>query len=301
MKNLPLIGILTTFVKSSLHYKRGTLGIEAGYYELFSQYGKVIIITPESSPEDYAKLDLLVLPGGPDLSVGLQSTKMSLWQGQDNPVYTTFYKEKVYDWIDSGTPMLGFCLGFQGLNVVLGGTLTPHGIGHVLSYPDTHKIAVYSEKLRMKGTALHNVNSRHHQFVRLDQKVNDLAECLTPIGFGADIEIKDAAKARQVTGESLAKRKGKQHFDVLEAIILDDLSKVPAACTNVEAFIHIKKPIAGVQWHPEDMWRDTYTRGDAFSHLLIQHLLKRGADRIGMLEEVPVKPIDKPEPEMVKL
>lgn len=283
------IGILTTVKPLDLYYKKNIVGLEGGYFDFFGQYGKVLAITPESSPDDYAPLDLLVLPGGADLSLALQNKRKednhsySAWQGGDNPAFTTFYHKSMSAWVKSGTPIFGICLGFQAINNYFGGYLTANGKGHSLLYPDTHGIAVFSPKLGYDNVIYTEVNSRHHQFIRLDNQVNDLSKELLPIAFGSKLKLDTEHKARTLVG--YARKNKMPQLKVLDAVFTDNLDQIPVECCNVEAYIHNELPIAGVQWHPEDMWIDNYTRGDKVSDRIIKYLLDKGNTRVSVLTD----------------
>lgn len=285
-KEKKVIGILTTYIPNySVPQKKGTLGIEHAYFALFSQYGTVVIVTPEESPGD-RHIDLLVLPGGPDLSTALTtSTEFTLDNGKDNPVYTQFYKNKFYDWYRSGTPIFGICLGAQAINDRLGGTTTAHGNGHQIT--GLHKITSYSDKLGIGGKVgvVTDVNSRHHQFIRH----HDLAECLMPVSFGGSGREGSPLISNYLLGRGLSIFSDYYVKNKHER----DLSKIPKGNTHVEAFIHLTKPVGAVQWHPEDCFErgDDFTRGDLISHKIIEWLLNYKKE---VKVPVPASPAESP-------
>jgi gamma-glutamyl-gamma-aminobutyrate hydrolase PuuD len=271
-----IIGILTTFVRNQIRpEKRGTMGIEAAYHDLFSQYGEVRIVTPDQDPSEM-NIDLLVLPGGADISDALlNNQKFSIKSGSDNPLYTHFYKNSFNKWLEAGVPMFGICLGMQAINVMLGGAVTRHGTGHQLSDNGLHPILSYNKELgiydgvptsSIKRPIETKVNSRHHQFVRHD----DLASGLFPISFGKPA---GTVMNRNMLGTSKGNDYGTSSVFRYHAGERDVV--IPENNTHIEAFKHTYFPIAAVQWHPEDMVArgEQFTKGDFVSHKLIEWLL----------------------------
>jgi len=255
---------------SSRPAKKGTLGIEHAYHSFFSQYGRVAIVTPDELPGE-RHLDLLVLPGGADLSTAFQKNTFTLDSGSDNVAFTQFYNNSFSKWVGK-VPIFGICLGMQAINKMLGGTITPHGIGHQLEDDGLHGIAYYSNKssgLVLGGTvgATTKVNSRHHQFIRHQ----DLAECLFPVAFGASHTNRNVTTA--LLGQSTCP------LEVFKEYYYDrtpeKLHKISPLNTHIEAYTHFELPIGAVQWHPEDLFQrgDAFTRGDLVSHKIIEWLL----------------------------
>ena len=134
------IGILVTQANHYNSNKGRTIGIEEPYLLWLSQYGQVIPIMPDMTPSQI-DLDMLVLPGGPDLDTSFTSNGNDLvvGNGTANPYYSQFYRHSFARWREAGIPMLGVCLGFQALNVMLGGNITSDGPEHSLSFSSRHQ------------------------------------------------------------------------------------------------------------------------------------------------------------------
>jgi gamma-glutamyl-gamma-aminobutyrate hydrolase PuuD len=277
-----IIGILATQSNNAEGYKGITIGIEEQYAKLFSQYGKVVCIMPNTLPSDYAKIDLLVLQGGADLDTSFTSDGKDLvvGNGPSNPMYSQFYKHFLNKWIDAGVPIFGICLGAQALNVCLGGGLTPDGPNHSLA--GLHPIAVYNEQLglytvndskflKIKRPFSTEVNSRHHQFIRPFQ----LAECLIPIALGV---MDDSYLKTQDNINNLweASSSPSSSPGLLKRFYDRKFTDINKRISHIEAFMHSSKKIAGVQWHPESMWisLSSFTRGCEVSHVIINWLLE---------------------------
>jgi gamma-glutamyl-gamma-aminobutyrate hydrolase PuuD len=240
------IGILTTEVANkSRPQKVKTIGVELAYYEFAAQFGDVRIITADQDPKE-VDIDLLILPGGPDFSVALQSMRIEkvktgefvkdhfvirhtaespvLQAGQngDNPLYTYFYRHSFVKWLNARVPMFGICMGFQGMASLFGADLKANMPEHQISDNGLHELEI-SPFWKSSFNDV-KVNSRHHQAI---------PACSLPAQ--------------------------------LDCI---------ATCDGwVEALLHRSLPLAAVQWHPEDLWNVDGSRGDIISLTLIDSLL----------------------------
>jgi len=270
------IGILVTQQSHPNHNKGKVIGLEEPYVKLFTQYGSVVPIMPDMTPED-VELDMLVLPGGPDLDTSFLSNGKNLvvGNGAANPMYSQFYKHNFKVWRAAGVPILGICLGFQAINVMLGGQLTPDGPFHSLAYHSLHPVAAFSSKLDIKSIQGNNrplfrlVNSRHHQFIRNNQ----LAKELIPVAMGVmnDDDLKNSGDAYKLWGGTKGEPSLLKHF------YSGKYNLINPKLTHVEAYVHATEKICGVQWHPEDLHRraDDFLRGDFVVHQMITWLLKK--------------------------
>jgi gamma-glutamyl-gamma-aminobutyrate hydrolase PuuD len=247
----------------------------------FQQFGKVFMVTPDSLPEHYS-LDMLVLPGGADLSLALQSFgQMQYRQGSDNPSYTQFAERRLGNWIASGVPIFGICLGMQMLLNKLGARLNTHIDNHSGT---THYIVTETRSGISEVPLVTEVNSRHHQGLTI-KKYLELPEAtkfnIIPVAYSLPFWA--------------YKYKEEDRSDKLVAAIHKKGIQACPEGTTLEAFkcIHetagIATRIAGVQWHPEDLTNtDNVTRGDEISARLIKWLLESSdiMETVG----VPVRP-----------
>jgi len=208
-------------------------GVTGNYMQFAARYGDVRILMPQ---EEHVAVDLLILPGGLDLSPSKYGKIPGYKTGNHDVFKEFFFEQRLQNYIDSGTPIFGICLGFQMLNVKFGGTLVQHLIAHPQSpgrWQTAHEVVtVYDEEGRgkpdNKGRVLNpylKVNSHHHQAVTRDT-ISD--------------QFKEIAVSR---------------YQEPEGVI-------------VEAFLHKELKISGVQYHPEELVFDE------LSGRLIEEILK---------------------------
>lgn len=200
-------------------------GVTGNYMQFAHKYGDVRILMPH---EEHVEVDLLILPGGLDLSPSKYS-QVPGYKTTNHDVHKQFFfEERLKNYVESKTPIFGICLGFQMLNVFFGGQLQQHILYHEQSssrWATAHEVYLNYTKKNDKG--LHKsikVNSHHHQAVGEGM----LAECFNEV-----------------------------------AHVLDN--GVDGRIT--EAFMHNELPIAGVQWHPEELY-------DGVSDQMIRKILE---------------------------
>lgn len=202
-------------------------GAGKSYLEFASNFGRAVIVTPEMVPEDNI-VDILLLPGGPDLNPRAYGQTPGFFTGNADVFKEYFYSEMLGKYIEAGIPCFGVCLGMQALAVHFGSTLTqnllyhPHSkarweAGHEV-YPLHYNHT--SGELHIQKTYGFEVNSHHHQGVYLNQ----LGQSLIPTNVYPEVE--------------------KMGQNTLETCV-------------VESFVHQDLPIVGIQWHPEE-WYDSY-------------------------------------------
>lgn len=216
-----------------------SFGIGKYYMDFIVELGgQPIVLMPNMTEEIHRELaknvDLLILPGGADLSPHHYGEDPGAFTGNPDVFKENFFTRHLKTYIEAGTPIFGICLGFQMLNVFFGGKLVQH-----LKYTDihasdrrgveAHKVLV-SDNLRewdgyqrLEGVA---VNSHHHQAVTF----SNLGKGLVPNAFSNEFT------------KAVLEREVKKNEDIL-----------------IEGFIHESLPIAGVQWHPEE-WYEPHSR-----------------------------------------
>jgi gamma-glutamyl-gamma-aminobutyrate hydrolase PuuD len=205
MSNKKTIGILTRGFET-------TFGVTMPYYQYFDQFGEVVFINPLSSTVN-KNIDLLVLPGGQDVSPMRYGEIPSSRTGNPNIMYEAFDVYMLQKYIDAGIPIFGICRGLQTLNVHFGGTLYQH-INQEYSkmrYDIVHDVTILDNPIYVPNKRKEfGVNSIHHQ------------------------AVKDVAKDMAV-------------------LLLRSKSKDESIPQNVEALYHKHLPIIGVQYHPEEI------------------------------------------------
>jgi putative glutamine amidotransferase len=86
---------------------------------------------PSYASETVARLDGLVIAGGPDVDPARYGAERSVRTGPPAPRRDAWELALIRAALTAGTPLLGICRGMQLLNVALGGTLVQHLDGHV--------------------------------------------------------------------------------------------------------------------------------------------------------------------------
>lgn len=191
----------------------------------------VIMINPWTSESHHEEikesLDLLILPGGADLSPHFYGESPSPFTGYPDTFKEAFFARYLKDYINAGVPVFGICLGFQMINVHFGGKLIQHIMSGIhqetIRWKESHDIFYFQgdEKLRTM-----KVNSHHHQGVKPEM-----------IGRG----LTATAYSDELSSE-------------MKNISLRNL--VSSGRGLIEGFIHRDLPVAGVQWHPEEFYDD---------------------------------------------
>ena len=194
-----------------------SFGATIPYLDYLQQFGIVSLITPQSPINP--NLDLLVLPGGPDVNPARYGAIPDFYTTAPCVFKEYFDVHHLPRYIQANVPIFGICRGHQTLAIHFGGVLHQN-MCHEISPADeryklVHKIEIEENYRRFyeinpvvqkEGI---KVNSLHHQIVMNDEY------------FPAElVEI-----ATHPTG------------------------------TN-EALCHRTLPIASVQYHPEELYVD---------------------------------------------
>ena len=186
-------------------------GVGANYLEFISHYGVPRIIMPH---EKHVDLDLLILPGGADLSPNTYGEYPRFHTGNPDVFKEHFFRENLKNYVGN-TPIFGICLGMQMLNVYFNGQLVQDLKFHAQSsgrWSTAHKVYKFDELTGKPVKKFQQVNSHHHQ-------------CVTFKTLGQDLKV--------------------------EAVAPNDEGLTLGSNYIVEAFTHRTLPIAAVQWHPK--------------------------------------------------
>ncbi|MDH6216984.1 gamma-glutamyl-gamma-aminobutyrate hydrolase family protein [Streptomyces pseudovenezuelae] len=189
MTGRPLIGV-STYLESGARWGLWELEaalLPAGYPRLVQQAGGLAAMLPPDAPEHaaaaVARLDGLVIAGGPDVEPTRYGAERDARTGPAAQARDTWELALVEAALASRVPLLGICRGMQVLNVALGGTLIQHIDGHaetpgvfgrhpVKPVPGT----LYADAVPEETS----VPTFHHQ------AVDRLGEGLVPSAYAAD-------------------------------------------------------------------------------------------------------------------
>ncbi|HZF89189.1 gamma-glutamyl-gamma-aminobutyrate hydrolase family protein [Streptomyces sp.] len=185
----PLIGV-STYLEAGVRW--GVWDLEAvllpaGYPRLVQRAGGLAALLPPDAPEHaaaaVARLDGLVIAGGPDVDPARYGAGRDPRTGPPARARDAWELALIEAASAARLPLLGICRGMQLLNVALGGTLTQHIDGHaevvgvfgrhpVKPVPGTRYAAIVPEET--------SVPTYHHQ------AVERLGTGLVPSAHAAD-------------------------------------------------------------------------------------------------------------------
>ncbi|WP_306190234.1 gamma-glutamyl-gamma-aminobutyrate hydrolase family protein [Streptomyces sp. MK5] len=132
----PLIGI-STYLEAGARWGVWELDaalLPAGYPRLVQRAGGLAAMLPPDVPERaasaVARLDGLVIAGGPDVEPVRYGAEPDPRTGPPARVRDAWELALIEAALSARVPLLGICRGMQLLNVALGGTLVQHLDGH---------------------------------------------------------------------------------------------------------------------------------------------------------------------------
>ena len=151
------------------------------YVRALEVAGALPVVVPPLGEEDVprllARLDGLVLSGGPDLAPAAYGAEPHQELGSTEPPLDAFEYAIALEALRLELPILGICRGAQTLNVARGGTLHQHlpdVVGKMIEHRQTvdgavptHSVTILpgSRLATALGTTQLSVNSFHHQAV----------------------------------------------------------------------------------------------------------------------------------------
>jgi putative glutamine amidotransferase len=172
----PLVGI-TSVYKVDPQDNSASTTVSFAYVSAVAENGGVPIVLPtvvdETAVRRYvAELDGLVLIGGADVPPSAYGQRphesVEVMPGQRYE----FERRLISEYLASGKPILGICLGMQFTNVVSGGALIqdiPSQVGTMVVHRRKHhrvRIEPNSSLAKILGTHEAYVYSNHHQAVK---------------------------------------------------------------------------------------------------------------------------------------
>ncbi|MHC0428594.1 gamma-glutamyl-gamma-aminobutyrate hydrolase family protein [Streptomyces sp. O3] len=185
----PLIGI-STYLEASARWGVWDLPatlLPAGYSRLVQAAGGLAAMLPPDDPDQaaqvVARLDGLVIAGGPDVEPVRYGAEPDPRTGPPARERDAWELALIEAALASGTPLLGICRGMQLLNVALGGTLAQHLAGHTAGVGvfGAHAVKpVPGTRYASVVPAETSVPTYHHQ------AVDRLGRGLVPSAYAAD-------------------------------------------------------------------------------------------------------------------
>ncbi|WP_328870148.1 gamma-glutamyl-gamma-aminobutyrate hydrolase family protein [Streptomyces sp. NBC_00287] len=136
MPGRPLIGV-STYLEAGARWGVWELDaalLPAGYPRLVQRAGGLAALLPPDAPEQaaatVARLDGLVIAGGPDVEPVRYGAERHPRTGPPARERDAWELALIEAALTARLPLLGICRGMQLLNVALGGTLVQHLEGH---------------------------------------------------------------------------------------------------------------------------------------------------------------------------
>ncbi|MGW0913618.1 gamma-glutamyl-gamma-aminobutyrate hydrolase family protein [Streptomyces sp. NPDC002784] len=136
MPDRPLIGV-STYLETAARWGVWELEaalLPAGYPRLVQRAGGLAVMLPPDAPEHaaatVARLDGLVIAGGPDVEPVRYGAERDPRTGPPARERDAWELALIEAALAARVPLLGICRGMQLLNVALGGTLVQHLEGH---------------------------------------------------------------------------------------------------------------------------------------------------------------------------
>jgi putative glutamine amidotransferase len=200
-----------------------SFGSTISYIMFAERFGEVVPLMPTHEIKE--DLDLLILPGGPDVDPSRYGQMPGWFTGKPDVFKEAFDKIYLPRYIEARVPIFGICRGHQSLAVHFGGKLIQH-MDHETNdiakdpYSAMHDIIftpAFQVRQRFTNQIKLPVNSRHHQAVD-------------------ELSLPDELIV-------LAKHKS-----------FDKNNRVGESDGTVEIIAHTELPIVSFQMHPEDMY-----------------------------------------------
>ncbi len=171
----PVIGITSVYKVSEATGSAST-SVNFAYIRAVADVGGVPVVLPtiddERIIERYVQeLDGLVLVGGADIPPAVYGEEPHETVKEVPKQRYDFERKLIAQWLESGKPLLGVCLGMQFTNVVAGGSLIqdiPSQVGGNVRHRGYHTVQVEPGSLLADiiGAEQIRVYSNHHQAVR---------------------------------------------------------------------------------------------------------------------------------------
>lgn len=233
-KGKPVIGITAGY-----DFEKSASLLRDDYYEAVIQCGAVPVLIPVTEVKsvwvEYLDIcDGLILSGGPDVDASYFGQHNMPYAKEISPVRDSMEIFLARQAITVDKPMLGICRGIQVINIAAGGSIFQDIYAENNS--DTKLMQHFQQAPRW--FQIHNINivketCIYKVFGREELKVNSF------------------------------------HHQAVDTVAPDFTVNAYAEDGVIEAISHeSKKFIAGVQWHPENLWRKDKTHLKLFERLV---------------------------------
>jgi putative glutamine amidotransferase len=214
-----------------------SFGCTVAYMYHFQHFGdvKILPLIDEVDPS----IDLLVIPGGPDVDTRRYRAIPGLLTSKPDPFKEYFDTIILPRYIEVGVPVFGICRGLQSIAVLFGARLVQHmyhetntdltgrdALVHDIVLNDTEFKRSFEEETHVHRV---RVNSMHHQ-------------CVSSVGLPDELEILGLYKTPNKSS-SIGR-------------------------SSIEVIRHKTLPIIAVQYHPEELVEDPL--GDFIVDILIK-------------------------------
>lgn len=226
-----------------------SFGITKPYYEFINFFdAEPVILSP--SKDIKTDLDMLIIPGGPDVDPTRYNEIPSIYTSKICPQREYFDRVLLPKYIDLGIGIFGICRGLQGTAVHFGAKLDQH-IWQEYSDPRTKEV--------------HNLRFTKRIHFNYNLGETNYTKTFNP---GQRISI-NSIHHQAVNADSIS-----TESEIMVAGVRSSLNnKINIESNaNVELILHKTKPIILVQWHPEEVY-------DEFSIEAVYTLLNKGTIR----------------------
>jgi putative glutamine amidotransferase len=230
-----------------------SLGVTLPYYTYFERFGYIVVLNPmvEPNQELYTDIDLLVLPGGADILPERYNHMPSLFTGKPDLIKDYFDMHVLPRYIaDTDIPIFGICRGFQSIAVHFGYPLI-QDMYHETNKPDkrwenVHKLSVNSAFVE--------------EMAKFNEKIEDNSDKIYDSLYNIKLPFNreyDKIKKRNLITFSV---NSLHHQAVSSTQIEEDksfniIAKYQGAFAPfIEAMVSEDSRIAGVQYHPEELF-----------------------------------------------
>ncbi len=230
----PYIG-LTGSVESKANDRKG-LYLGQDYTDGVYTAGGIPLVIPftknlSALDEFVALIDGLILTGGGDLSPRIYGEEPHVGLGEISPLRDEVEMYLLQATLQTKKPVLGICRGIQVMNAALGGTL-------------------YQDLPRQMGAAI-----QHSQ--------------KGPVNYAAHaVIVKEGTRLAQILGVTET-YVNTRHHQAVKKVAPGFIAVAHSKDGLIEAIESTTDPfVIGVQWHPENLWREDAKQLALFSALV---------------------------------